>query len=118
MRAVAIICALILTLVAFIVGLAKIQRLPASLHIRDQARIRAAVWTVSGWVDVIAAAGLVLGIFVALELALAAAIVLLISFLCLAARQLWVQRSTAAAVPALALMALSAVAVASITASG
>jgi hypothetical protein len=118
MTAVAIISSLSLTLLAVIVGLAKIQRLPASLHVRDQARISPLTWLESGWVEVIAAAGLVVGVFVALELAIAAAIVLLLSFLCLALRQLWVQRSAATALPALGLMALSAVAVASIAVSG
>jgi hypothetical protein len=118
MKAVAVVVALLLTLLAVIVGMAKVQRLPASLQVRDQAKISAAVWLGSGWVELVAAAGLVLGIFVRLEVALVSATVLLVSYLALAVRQLTQRRAFASAVPALVLSLLAAVTVASIIASG
>jgi hypothetical protein len=118
MRALAVITALVLTLLAFVVGLAKVQRLPASLEIRDRARISPLLWTVTGWIELIAAAGLVLGIFVALEVALASAAVLLVSYLALAIRQMTQGLTVSEPVPALGLSALAAVTVASIVVSG
>jgi hypothetical protein len=118
MRAVAVVAALVLTLLAFIVGLAKVQRLPASLQVRDRARISAAVWTISGWMELVAAAGLVLGVFVSLELALTAAALLLIGYVSLAIRQLSQKLNVTESVPALALSVLAALTVASIFATG
>ncbi len=118
MRAVAVVASLVLTLLAVVVGLAKVQRLPASLEIRDRARLTPTVWTVTGWIELLAAAGLVLGIFVALELALASAVVLLISYVALAVRQLTQRLTLSESVPALGLSALAAVTVASIIISG
>ena len=118
MRALAVVAALVLTLLAFVVGLAKVQRLPASLEVRDRARITATVWAVSGWIELVAAAGLVLGIFVSLELAVASAGVLLVSYVSLAVRQLTRRLTLSECVPALGLSALAAVTVASIIVSG
>jgi hypothetical protein len=118
MEVVAVAASLILTLLAVIVGMAKVQRLPASAQVRDQAAIPPALWLASGWVELVAAAGLVLGIFVALELALVSAVVLLISYVALVIRQLTQRLAFAAVVPALALSALSGIAVASIVVSG
>ena len=118
MRFLAVLCALVLTLLAAIVGMAKVQRLPASLQMRDQARVAPPLWTLSGWVELAAAACLVMGIFVSFELALVGAALLLISYLAFAVRQLTMKQSFATAVPALALSVLAAVTVASIVAAG
>lgn len=118
MKVVAVVGALLLTLLAVIVGMAKVQGLPASQQVRDQAKISAAVWVGSGWVELVAAAGLVLGIFVRLEVALVGATVLLISYLVLAVRQISQHQPFASVVPALGLSLLAAVTVASIAASG
>lgn len=108
---------ILLTLLAVVVAMAKIQRLPASLQIRDQAGISGLVWTISGWVELLAAASLIIGVFVSLELALVAAVLLLLSYTSLAARQLTRGR-TAAAVPAAVLAALAALVIAAIAVSG
>jgi uncharacterized membrane protein YphA (DoxX/SURF4 family) len=118
MKVLAVALALLLTLLAVIVGMAKVQQLPASRQVRDQAAISPTLWLVSGWVELFAAAGVVLGIFVRLELALVGALVLLVSFLALAVRQLTRRLGFSSAVPALALATLAAATVASIVASG
>ena len=118
MKVVAVAASLILTLLAVIVGMAKVQRLPASGQVRDQAGISSTLWLASGWVELVAAAALILGTFVALELALAGAVVLLVSYVALAVRQLARGLGLAAVVPAASLSLLSAVTVASIAASG
>jgi len=118
MSVVSVILSLLLTLLAVIVGMAKVQRLPASAQVRDQAEISPALWLLSGWVELIAAAGLVLGVFASLELALVATVVLLLSFLSLALRQVKARLGIAAVVPALVLTALSAVVLASIAVAG
>lgn len=118
MRLLAVVCSLVLTLLAVIVGMAKVQRLPASLQIRDQANISPTVWTVSGWIELVAAAGLVVGIFVSLELAVTSACVLFVCYIVLAGRQLTRRPALASAVPALALAGLSAATIASVIATG
>ena len=118
MRVVAVACSLVLTLLAAIVGMAKVQRLPASLQVRDQARITPTLWTISGWIELAAAAALVVGIFVSLEMAVAGAVILFASYLALAVRQLAMKHAIASVVPALALSFLSAITVASIVAAG
>ncbi|HEX5016758.1 MAG TPA: hypothetical protein VFX15_04140 [Actinomycetes bacterium] len=118
MRVVAVACSLVLTLLAVIVGMGKVQRLPASLQVRDQARITPTLWTVSGWIELAAAAALVVGIFVSLEMAVVGAGVLFVSYLALAVRQLTTKQAIPSVVPALALSVLSAITVASIVASG
>ncbi len=118
MKFLAVICALVLTLLAAVVGMAKVQRLPASLHIRDAAKVPGLAWTVSGWIELVAAAGLVVGLFVAWALALVSAVVLLISYMALAARQLSQRLPLSAATPAAVLSGLSAVTTAALLASG
>jgi uncharacterized membrane protein YphA (DoxX/SURF4 family) len=118
MRALMVVAAFLLTLLAVVVGLAKVQRLPASLQVRDQAQIAPVVWTVTGWVELIAAAGLIVGVFVSLELALVGAVILLVSYLALAIRQLTQRLTPAATAPAFLLSVLAAVTAASIVASG
>ena len=118
MKFLAVICALLLTLLAAVVGMAKVQRLPASLHIRDAAKVPALAWTVTGWIELVAAAGLVIGLFVVWALALVSAVVLLISYVALAARQLSQRLPLSAATPAVALSGLAAVTTASLLASG
>jgi hypothetical protein len=108
---------ILLTLLAVIVAMAKIQRLPASLQIRDQAEVSPLVWTISGWIELLAAASLIIGVFVSFELALVAALVLLLGYSSLAARQL-TRRRTAAAVPAAVLAALAALVIVAIAVSG
>ena len=118
MEVVAVAASLVLTLLAVIVGMAKVQRLPASAQVRDQAAISSTVWLASGWVELVAAAGLVLGVFVSFELALVSAVVLLVSYLALVVRQLTQRLPFAACVPGLGLTVLSAVTVASIVVAG
>ena len=117
MRIVAVASALILSLIAILIGMAKVQRLPASLQIRDQAGIASLVWTMSGWIELIAAAGLIVGLFVSLELALVCAVILMLSFGWLAAKQL-AHRRRVAAVPAAALSGLSLLTIAAIAVAG
>ena len=117
MRLLAVAATVLLSFVAILVGMAKVQRLPASLQIRDQAGISRFVWTVSGWIELFAAAGLVVGIFVAPEVAVVCAAALMLTFGWLAANQLS-QRRSAAAVPAIALSALSLLTIAAIFIAG
>ena len=109
MRLLAVVLSLGLTLVAVIVGMAKVQRLPASMQIRDRAHIPSAAWTASGWIELVAAAGLVLGIFAAPGLAVASAAVLFISYLVLAVRQALQRNPAFMVLPAAALAVVSAV---------
>jgi len=109
---------LLLTLLAVIIGMAKVQRLPASLQVRDRAGIPAGVWTASGWLELVAAAFLVVGVFAAHEVAAVAAGVLALSYAVFAVRQLTRRLPLAAVSPALVLLALSLVAAAAIVAAG
>lgn len=117
MRLIAVAGTVVLAFLAILVGMAKVQRLPASLQIRDQAGVSAVVWAVSGWIELIAAAGLVVGIFVAPELAVVCAVVLMLTYGWLAAKQL-AQRRPASAMPAIGLSVLSLLTIAAIFAAG
>jgi hypothetical protein len=103
----AVALSLILTLLAVIVGMAKVQRLPASFSIRDAAQISPRWWTASGWIELVAAGFLVVGIFANHVTAMVAASVLGLSYLVLAVRQLSARQSMAASTPALVLAGLS-----------
>jgi uncharacterized membrane protein YphA (DoxX/SURF4 family) len=109
---------LLLTLLAVIIGMAKVQRLPASLQVRDRAGISAGLWTGSGWLELVAAAFLVVGVFAAHEVAAAAAVVLALSYAAFAIRQLRHRLPLAAVSPALVLLALSLGSAAAIIAAG
>jgi len=108
---------LLLTLLAVIIGLAKVQRLPASLQIRDRAEIAPGLWTASGWLELVAAAFLVVGVFAAHETAAAAAVVLALSYAVFAVRQLTRRLPLAAVSPAIVLVVLSLGAAAAIVAA-
>ncbi|MEO8105994.1 MAG: hypothetical protein ABI720_01645 [Actinomycetes bacterium] len=118
MELVAVGLSLLLTLLAVIVGMAKVQRLPASAEVRDRANVAPAIWTVSGWVELVAGGFLVVGIFAAHEAAILASIVLAVSYGILAIRQLSQSLPLAAATPALVLCALGAATALSIVAAG
>ena len=109
MTLLAVFLSLALTLLAVIIGMAKVQRLPASLQIRDQARVSAATWTATGWVELVAAAGVVVSVFAVHELAIAAALVLCVSYLGFAIRQISQRVPAPMVVPAVVLAALAAV---------
>jgi hypothetical protein len=113
----AVTLSLVLTLLAVMVGMAKVQKLPASFSIRDQAQIPAGLWTASGWVELVAAGFLVVGIFANHPTAVIAASVLGLSYLLLVARQLKVGLAAAALTPALVLTGLSVVTVITIVAA-
>ena len=106
-----------LAFLSILVGMAKVQRLPASLQIRDQAAVSPVVWAVSGWIELLAAAGLVVGIFVAPEVAVVCAAVLMLTYGWLAAKQM-AERRLAAAVPAIALSLLALLTIAAIFVAG
>jgi hypothetical protein len=108
---------LLLTLLAVIIGMAKVQHLPASLEVRDRSGIPPVLWTLWGWVELVAAGFLVVGIFAAHEAAVIAAAVLGLSFLLLAVTQLMKRQPVAAALPALVLFALAAGTAAAIVAA-
>jgi hypothetical protein len=108
---------LVLAFLSILVGMAKVQRLPASLQIRDQVSVSPLVWVVSGWIELFAAAGLVVGIFVAPELAVVSAAVLVLTYGWLAAKQL-ADRRPAVAVPAIGLTVLSLLTIAAIFIAG
>ena len=108
---------LLLTLLAVIIGMAKVQRLPASLQIRDRAGIAPGLWTASGWLELVAAAVLVVGVFAAHEVAAAAAVVLALSYAAFAVRQLTRRLPLAAVLPAIVLVVLSLGAAAAIVAA-
>lgn len=105
---------LLLTLFAVMVGMAKVQHLPASLQARDRAGIPAALWTASGWLELVAAAVVVVGVFAAHAAAAVAAVVLASSYGALAFRQLTRRVPVAALSPALVLVLLSVCAAAAI----
>lgn len=118
MELLAVASSLLLTLLAVLVGMAKVQHLPASLQIRDAAAIAPALWRLSGWVDLVAAALLVVGIFAAHGAALVAAVVLALDFAALGIRLLARPGQASTAAPALLLVALSAVVVVAIALAG
>jgi hypothetical protein len=109
---------LLLTLVAVVIGMAKVQHLPASLEVRDRAGIAPGLWTGSGWVELVAAAVLVVGIFAVHEAAAAAAVVLAVSYAAFAMRQLARRLPVAVALPGLVLVLLAGGAAAAIVAAG
>lgn len=118
MELLAVSLSLLLTLLAVIVGLAKVQRLPASNDVRDRSGLTPVVWSTSGWVELVAAGFLVVGIFAAHEAAVVAALVLALSYGLLAIRQLSNRLPVAAATPALVLCALGGATAAAIVAAG
>jgi hypothetical protein len=109
---------LLLTLLAVIIGMAKVQRLPASLQVRDRAGISAGVWTASGWLELVAAAFLVVGIFAAHGVAAFAAVVLALSYAAFAFSQLTRRLPLAAVLPGGVLVVLSLASAAAIVAAG
>ena len=109
---------LLLTLLAVIVGLAKVQSLPASIEVRNRSGVAPVFWTTSGWVELVAAGFLVVGIFAAHEAAIVASLVLAVSYGLLALRQLTHRLPLAAATPALVLCALGGATAISIVAAG
>jgi len=109
---------LLLTLLAVIIGMAKVQRLPASLEVRERAGISTGIWTASGWLELVAAGFLVVGVFAAQTAAAAAAVVLALSYGVFAVRQLTRRLPLAAVSPALVLVALSLGSATAIVAAG
>ncbi len=109
---------LLLTLLAVVVGLAKVQRLPASIDVRNRSGVTPVFWIASGWVELVAAGFLVVGIFAAHEAAVVASLVLAVSYGLLALRQLAKRLPLAAATPALVLCALGGATAISIGAAG
>lgn len=118
MELLAVILSLLLTLAAVLVGMAKVQNLPASLQVRDAAGVSTTWWRVSGWIDLVAAGVLVVGVFAIHEAALAAAVVLAVDFAVLGVRQLSRPGPAATAVPALVLVLVSVAVVVSIVVAG
>lgn len=118
MELLAVVLALALTLATVLVGLAKVQHLPASLQVRDAARVTPTVWTLSGWVELVAAGVLVVGIFAAHAAALVAAGVLAVVFAALAVRQLVVRMPPATVVPAVVLSGMGVAVVVTVLAAG
>lgn len=109
MELLAVALSLLLTLSAVIVGMAKVQKLPASFSVRDAARISPGLWTASGWVELVAAGFLVVGIFANHLTATVAAGVLALSYLLLVVRQVMARQPLASVTPAIALTGLSVV---------
>lgn len=109
---------LLLTLVAVVIGMAKVQHLPASLEVRDRAGIAPGMWTISGWVELVAAAILVIGVFAAHGAAVVAAVLLAVAYAAFAIRQLTRRLPMAAVFPALVLVLLAGGAAAAIIAAG
>lgn len=118
MELLAVCLSLLLTLLAVIVGMARVQRLPASIDVRDRSGFSPVLWTASGWVELVAAGALVVGIFAAHEAAFGASVVLAISYGLLAVRQLANRLALAVATPALVLCALAGATALTIAAAG
>jgi uncharacterized membrane protein YphA (DoxX/SURF4 family) len=57
-----VVLALLLALVVIVVGMAQVQGLPASLSVRDRVGASPTLWRVVGWLELVAAAGLVMGV--------------------------------------------------------
>lgn len=118
MELLAVALSLTLTLATVLVGMAKVQHLPASLQVRDAAAVPTRLWLASGWVELVAAACVVMGVFAAHALAVAAAGLLAVDFAVLALRQLTRQAPGASALPAVVLSLLALGAAISIVAAG
>ncbi|HVQ87872.1 MAG TPA: DoxX family protein [Actinomycetes bacterium] len=118
MEWVATFLALALAVVMIMFGLAKVQRLPASLQIRDRLQVSAPIWTVWGALDLVAAGALTVGVFAIPGLAIAAALVFAITMVALLVLQLRAGDPPSFAVPVVLLIvaaALTAFLVASVT---
>ena len=118
MELLAVVLSLVLTLATVLVGMAKVQHLPASLQVRDHAAVSSRVWLLSGWVELVAAACVVVGVFAVHALAVAAAALLALDFAALAVRQLTRPGPGASAVPALVLSVLALSVVITISVAG
>lgn len=64
MTALTVLLGLLLALVLIVIGLAALQQLPASLQVRDRLGVAAVLWRVVGALELVAAAGLILGVTV------------------------------------------------------
>ena len=108
MDALAVALAGLVTLAAFVVGLAKTQGLPASIEVRDRAAIAPGLWSASGWVEIVVAFVVVIGVFAAPRASAVGAALLALSYAALATRQLQRRLPLASVTPTLLLVLLSA----------
>jgi uncharacterized membrane protein YphA (DoxX/SURF4 family) len=102
-----IVVSLLLAMALILMGLAKVQTLPASDEIRRRLAIPPPIWRAMGITELLAAAGLVLGAFAIPEVALAAAVLALASLLVLLVAQVRTREPLAFMVPSGALIALA-----------
>ena len=107
----------ILAMTLIVMGLAKVQRLPATIQIRDRLRIPPVLWQIMGYVELVAAAGLILGAFATGALAVLAALAAIGSLVTLLVFQLRGREPLAFLVPALVLIAIAAIDIALIVSS-
>ena len=106
MSLVTTILSLVLALLVIVMGLAKTQSLPASTDIRQRLAVSATGWRVWGVVELIAAGCLVVGVFAATALAVAAAGLIALCMFLLLLLQLRVRDPIAFLTPTLVLLAL------------
>lgn len=107
MNALVLVLSLPLALVQILIGLAKLQRLPASLALAARVGVAETLWRVWGLVDLVLAAALILGAFASEPLALVAAVAIALSLFSLLALQARAREPFALLVPIIVLTLLA-----------
>jgi DoxX-like family len=109
---------LLLAMVLIVMGLAKVQSLPATLRIRDRLGLSSASWRVLGVVELLAAAGLIVGSLANTKMAIVASALAAGSAIALMAAQVRVREPRAFLVPGMLVLVVAAVDIALLAASG
>jgi len=107
-NALVLVLSLPLALVLILIGLAKLQRLPASLALAARVGVAETPWRVWGFVDLTFAAALILGAFASEPLALIAAGAIVLSLSLLLAFQARAREPLALLTPIIVLLVLAA----------
>ena len=117
MELASILVSLVLAMALIVMGLAKVQSLDPSIEIRDRLGVSATAWRVMGVIELVAAAGLILGAFATWKLALVSAAAAVVTMLVLLVMQTRRREPAAFLVPAAGIAALAFLDVALLLAS-
>lgn len=118
MELAAVALSVLLGMALIVMGLAKLQGLPATRQIRDRLAVPPTVWRVMGGAEMLAAAGLIVGSLANTNMAISGAVLGILSVGTLLAFQVRAREPFAFLVPAVALLALAVVDIALLPASG
>ena len=107
-----LIVSLILAMALIVMGLANVQSLAPSIEIRDRLEVSPTAWRIMGTVELVTAAGLILGAFASWKLALISAATAVATMLVLLVMQTRRREPAAFLLPPTAIAALALVDVA------